>query len=186
MVERIFTSAHNMLPEVISLYLKPKYDGLAALLRREPDAQAVLKGAPGYSSIIGMTFFYQADGGVLVVAQVQGLPKSSGSCPADVFAFHIHTGRVCAGNSEDPFAEAGPHFNPSGCPHPAHAGDLPPLFGCNGYAFLAVFTNRFTVKDVIGRTVIIHRSPDDFKTQPSGDAGAKIACGVIAAGTAKS
>lgn len=184
--ERILPFAHKIAPEVFALYLKPKYDGLSALLRRAPDAQAFLKGSPEYPALNGMVFFYQSDGGVLVVAQVQGLPQSAGPCPADVFAFHIHTGGNCAGNAQDPFAETGPHFNPGNCPHPAHAGDLPPLFGCNGYAFLATFTNRFSVKDVIGRTVIIHRSPDDFTTQPSGNSGAKIACGEILESNEKS
>lgn len=161
------------------MFLKPKYDGLTELLQHPPEAQAILNGAPGYESISGMVFFYQAKGGVLVVAQVQGLPQSKGDCPADIFAFHIHAGGSCTGNEKDPFANSGAHYNPKNCPHPAHAGDLLPLFGCRGYAFLMFFTNRFTAAEVVGRTVIVHRQPDDFTTQPSGNAGAKIACGPI-------
>ena len=71
------------------------------------------------------------------------------------------------------------HYNPNQCAHPYHAGDLPPLFGSNGYAFEAFLTDRFTVSEVIGRTVIIHSKPDDFSTQPSGNSGEKIACGEI-------
>lgn len=164
------------------MYLKPRYEGLNDLLRKTPDAQAILSGGPGYESVSGIVFFYQAKGGVLLVAQMQGLPQSSGSCPADVFGFHVHTGSECTGNAQDPFANTGGHYSPGNCPHPAHAGDLPPLFGCNGYAFLSFFTNRFTVKEVIGRTVIVHRKPDDFTTQPAGNSGPKIACGKIAAG----
>ena len=163
------------------MYLKPRYEGLNELLRRMPDAQAILSGGPGYESVSGMVFFYQSKGGVLLVAQIQGLPQSGGSCPADIFGFHIHSGNACTGNAQDPFANSGAHYNPSNCPHPAHAGDLPPLFGCRGYAFLAFFTDRFSVKDVIGKTMIIHRKPDDFTTQPAGNAGAKIACGRIVA-----
>ena len=66
-----------------------------------------------------------------------------------------------------------------GCEHPNHAGDLPPLFGNNGFALSLFLTNRFTVDEVIGRTIIIHDHPDDFTTQPSGNSGTKIACGVI-------
>lgn len=63
--------------------------------------------------------------------------------------------------------------------HPDHAGDLPPLMRSNGNAFSAVVTDRFTPSDIVGRTVVIHSNPDDFSTQPSGNAGKKIACGVI-------
>ena len=48
-----------------------------------------------------------------------------------------------------------------------------------GFAWMAVLTDRFRVPDILGRTVIVHSQPDDFTTQPSGNAGAKIACGVI-------
>ncbi len=71
------------------------------------------------------------------------------------------------------------HYNPGGCEHPRHAGDLPPLFGNDGAAVSLFLTSRFSVEDVIGKTVIIHDSPDDFTTGPSGNAGEKIACGVI-------
>ena len=56
---------------------------------------------------------------------------------------------------------------------------MPPLFENNGYAYLSFFTNRFEVKDVIGKVVIIHDMPDDFNTNPSGNSGTKIACGKI-------
>lgn len=59
------------------------------------------------------------------------------------------------------------------------AGDMSVLFGNNGYAFSVFLTNRFRLSDVIGKTVIIHKDPDDYITQPSGNAGEKIACGVI-------
>lgn len=71
------------------------------------------------------------------------------------------------------------HYNPNHTEHPNHAGDLPPLLSNNGYAFLGFYTNRFHPEDVIGRTIIIHVNPDDFVSQPSGNAGEMIACGVI-------
>ncbi len=56
---------------------------------------------------------------------------------------------------------------------------MPPLFGNNGEAFMTFETNRFSVREIINRVVIIHRNPDDFTTQPSGDSGEMIACGKI-------
>ena len=56
---------------------------------------------------------------------------------------------------------------------------MPPLLGANGYAFGAFVTDRFTISEIIGRSVILHAHPDDFTTQPAGGAGQKIACGEI-------
>jgi Cu-Zn family superoxide dismutase len=127
----------------------------------------------------GTVRLYQTRYGVLVHAEVAGLPSGAGACAGKVFGFHIHEGDACRGNREDPFADAKGHYNPHGCEHPAHAGDLPPLFGNNGYALSVFLTDRFTVDEVIGRTVIIHGGVDDFTSQPAGNAGAKIACGRI-------
>ena len=85
------------------------------------------------------------------------------------------------GTPVDPFSDALTHYNPDTCAHPQHAGDLPPLFGNNGYAFSMFLTNRFSVSEIIGRTVILHSAPDDFTSQPAGNSGVKIACGVIVA-----
>ena len=71
------------------------------------------------------------------------------------------------------------HFNPSDCPHPYHAGDFPQLLSNGGFAYLQFITERINVEEIIGRTVIIHYGSDDFVSQPSGNAGEKIACGVI-------
>ena len=101
------------------------------------------------------------------------------SCGQRIFGFHIHEGTRCSGTSVDHFADAGSHYNPSNCPHPMHAGDLPPLFVNNGRAWVATITPQFTVSDVIGHTVIVHSDPDDFHTRPSGNSGEKIACGMI-------
>ncbi len=149
------------------------------MLRRSPDAAAIISGRAENSGIHGTVKFYQAVDGVLVLADIRGLPTSSEVCKSPIFAFHIHDGSECSGTEEDPFANAGSHYNPSDCPHPYHAGDMPPLFGVDGRAFLAFLTDRVTVNEVIGKTVIIHDRPDDFTTQPSGIAGNKIACGVI-------
>lgn len=118
----------------------------------------------------GCVTFRQDMGGVWVSADIRGLPRDG------FFALHIHEGNNCAG--ED-FADTRGHFNPAGVPHPDHAGDLPPLLSCGGRARMIVLTGRFRLRDVLGRTVVIHAGPDDFHTQPAGNAGAKIACGVI-------
>lgn len=58
-------------------------------------------------------------------------------------------------------------------------GDLPPLIENNGYAYMQVLINKFKIKDILGKVIIIHDSPNDFTTQPSGNSGIKIACGKI-------
>lgn len=148
-------------------------------ISKRPDGWAIIKGSVDHPNIEGNVRFFQSDYGTLVVTEVKGLPKGSSPCKSPIFAYHIHEKGNCQGNSDDPFAEVGVHYNPHGCPHPYHAGDMPPLLGADGYAFSAFLTNRFTVKEIIGRAVIIHASPDDFTTQPSGNAGKKIACGEI-------
>lgn len=137
------------------------------------DAIARVKGGTDAPNLSGVVKFYQKPEGVLVVASVSGLPQTD---PGQFFAFHIHEGPNCSGAG---FPASGGHYDPTGQPHPQHAGDLPPLLSNGGSAFLAVLTDRFRVRDIIGRTVIIHSGPDDFHTQPSGNPGTKIACGEI-------
>lgn len=150
----------------------------APFLSRHPTALAYIGGSPEYVSIKGTVGFYQSDHGVFVITQISGLPIGD-NCESPIFGFHIHEGESCRGNADDAFADTKMHYNPKGCPHPYHAGDLPPLFGARGYAYSANLTDRFRVDEIIGKTVVIHSSPDDFTSQPSGNAGKKIACGVI-------
>lgn len=138
-----------------------------------PDAVARLRGGEEASRIWGEVKFYQTRSGVLVIADVSGLPEGDGE---GFFALHIHEGDSCGGEG---FAATGGHYNPTGALHPRHAGDLPPLLSCGGRAYLAVRTDRFRVQDVVGRTAVIHSGADDFRTQPAGNAGTKIACGTI-------
>ena len=149
------------------------------LFNQMPQARAKVFGSILYPEIQGDVWFYQTDYGVLVVADIEGLPSSNNDCNKSIFAMHIHEGGSCTGNFNDPFADAGTHYNPNNCTHPNHAGDLPTLFGVQGNAFLAVLTDRFKIEEVIGKTIIIHSSPDDFRSQPAGNSGAKIACGKI-------
>ncbi len=162
--------------------IKESYLSFISLLRQAPQALAVIRGSAGYPAIRGEVRFYQLQGSVLVVAEVEGLPILEESCSTPIFGFHIHEGEGCSGNQEDPFANTGMHYNPKGCPHPFHAGDLPPLFGNDGYAFSAFVVSRFSVWEIVDKTILIHSAPDDFTTQPAGNSGEKIACGKILKG----
>lgn len=155
------------------------FTNLASVLRCPPAASACVRGKGEYAAIRANVYFYRAMGKVLVVAMADGLPRNSVECENFVFGFHIHEGESCTGNENDIYADVMTHYNPKDCPHPNHAGDMPPLFGNNGSAFMAFITDRFTIEEIIGKTVIIHSNPDDFTTQPSGNSGEKIACGII-------
>lgn len=135
-------------------------------------AQAKVKGGKEHPNLHGTVSFTARGNGTLVAAQIYGLPESQ----TGFFAFHIHEGGDCCGEG---FSDTKGHYNPCNRDHPCHAGDLPPLLSCSGRAELTVLTNRFSVCDILGKTVVIHAQPDDFHTQPSGNAGNKIACGVI-------
>lgn len=131
-----------------------------------PTAMACVRGENG---IRGVVRFCARGDGVLVTAEVFGLDDG-------FHGFHIHAGTSCGGTD---FSDALGHYNPGKTEHPNHAGDLPSLLSCGGKAYLTVLTNRFRVCDILGRVVIVHRDRDDFTTQPSGDSGPMIACGVI-------
>lgn len=152
---------------------------LLPVLRGRAQAVASVTGSGDYPSLSGVVRFYQTNEGVIVCAEINGLPHGALPCRGHIFGFHIHKGTDCGGSMDDPFAAAMSHFDLNGCEHPYHAGDMPPLFENDGFALCAFLTNRFSVSEVIGRTVIIHDHPDDFTAQPSGNSGTKIACGVI-------
>ena len=135
--------------------------------------------------VSGTVKFLKADEGTWVEAEIFGLPDfSEGSATSPQvgpFAFHIHDSDTCGASHTDmPFLGAGGHWNPDGEPHGNHAGDFPVLFSNCGTAKMLFFTNRFFPEDVIGRSVVIHQSPDDYKTQPA-SGGNRIACGAIVA-----
>ena len=136
-----------------------------------PEALARVAGSEKAPCLYGTVKLYQMGKNILVVADIGGLPSSE----TGIFGLHIHMGGDCC----DDFENTGSHYNPEGKEHPCHAGDLPPLFSCGGKAFLAVLTDRFCMQEVLGRTVVIHSGPDDFHSQPAGNAGEKIACGTI-------
>ena len=152
---------------------------LSSILCSRAQAAAVIRGSEKYPDVLGTVLFYQTHEGVIVFAEICGLPDVQRPCYEGIFGFHIHQGTDCEGNMKDPFADAMQHFDLANCAHPYHAGDLPPLCGNKGLAISAFLTNRFSVDEIVGRTVIIHNNPDDFVTQPSGNSGTKIACGEI-------
>lgn len=147
------------------------YQSISDLLAGRPDASATIKGNRLAPHLSGTVKFYKWAGGTIVKVELVNLPLK-----ATPFGFHVHSGSTCTPSD---FSNAGKHYNPTGAPHPAHAGDLPPIFSNNGYGFMVVFTDRFPPGEVIGKTVVIHMNADDFKTQPDGGAGERIGCGVI-------
>lgn len=131
------------------------------------NAKAIIRGGKKYPKINGIVTFKQAKNGIIVTADIRNLPQSNDRCSNRFFGFHIHEGNSCTGNANDEFANAKGHLNLNNCPHPFHTGDLPPLIENDGYAYMSIFTNKFTINDIIGKAIIIHDSPDDFHTQPS-------------------
>lgn len=147
-------------------------------------AIAYVKGNPSYPGINGTVSFKNVSNGCEVSVNIEGLPPfsaASGNKPQiGPFGFHIHK-FPCgdAGNPNDPFPASDGHWNPTNQPHGNHAGDFPVLFSNDGISKMTFFTNRFKVRDIINKSVVIHESPDDYRTQPSGNSGKKIACGTI-------
>lgn len=137
-----------------------------------PCAIARIAGGEQAPCLHGTMKFYKTGKSILVVVDVCGLPDND----TGIFGLHIHAGEGCRGAD---FSETGAHYDPAGRLHPRHAGDLPTLLSCDGKAFMAVMTNRFCLEEVLGRTVVVHSGPDDFRTQPAGNSGEKIACGRI-------
>ncbi len=140
-----------------------------------PDAYAEITGG-SISKVQGTVYFYEVHNGTVITVNVSGLPDNN---TGNFYGFHIHEGENCNENGKDHFSGSKSHYNPSTMQHPWHAGDLPVLMGNNGFAWCEIYTNRFFPEDIIGKTVIIHSEADDYRSQPSGNPGTKIACGVI-------
>lgn len=152
-------------------------------------AVAQVRGGNLAPNLVGVVHFKDVPGGVDVSVEVRGLPKYKASTastpPVGPHGFHIHDmGSCLVGDPKNPFASAGGHWNPTNQPHGNHAGDFPVLFSNKGYARMVFFTDKFKVSDVIGKTVVIHENPDDYRTQPAGDSGKRLGCGVIKSVTA--
>jgi Cu-Zn family superoxide dismutase len=153
--------------------------GCAAMAPSGPSAIADLKPTTGNSAVGTVTFAQKGDV-VVVHANVAGLAPGP-------HGFHIHEKGDCSSGDG---MSAGGHFNPLGKPHSyptvadRHAGDMPMLAAdAAGNAVMTAELDVITIgsgaADIIGKAVIVHKDPDDFKTQPTGNAGARVACGVI-------
>lgn len=148
-------------------------------------AQATLQDVAGNS--IGTVKLEQDGDLVDIKVQVDG------SVPAGFHGFHIHTTGACTPS----FAAAGGHYNPTGATHRNHAGDLPVLLiDADGQSEARFSTDRFALDDLFdanGSAFILHANPDNYANIPTdrydpdpdattlatGDAGSRIACGVI-------
>lgn len=145
---------------------------------------AFVTGGPLAPNLNGTVLFHPVSDGTQVTATFYGLPfyqpAKDGQAPIEPFAFHIHElGNCTIGNPDSPFEDAGGHWNPTNQPHGNHAGDFPVLFSNNGFSHMTFFTNKFSPEEVIGKSIVIHQNPDDYRTQPAGDAGKRLACGII-------
>jgi Cu-Zn family superoxide dismutase len=166
----------------------PDTDVGAAAVEPEPDAtvdrparaRAELEGAP-QSGVSGSVEVVEEPGGVRVVAHVSGVEAMG------PHGIHVHTTGACA---PPDFTSAGDHLNPEGAPHacpptaPRHAGDLGNLEVVEGGdGHLELTTDLLTVApgpaSVVGRAIVLHQGSDDCTTQPSGDSGDRLACGVF-------
>jgi Cu-Zn family superoxide dismutase len=144
---------------------------ISDLLKRVPCAKADIKGNRNAPHLSGSAKFYPWANGTIVKIELINLPIKPSP-----FAVHIHEGKACV---PDDFSKAGGHLNPEGLSHPAHAGDLPSIFSNNGYGYMIIYTDRFRTRDIIGKPIIIHMDPDDYRTQPAGNSGERIGCGII-------
>lgn len=131
----------------------------------------------------GKVSFVQQGDSVLVTAEVRGLK------PGQEHGFHVHENGDCSGGDG---MMTGGHFNPTGKPHGPlsgehHVGDFPALKAdASGVAKASFRAPGLTIgsgiTDIVGKGLIVHAQPDDYKTQPTGNAGARIACAVITRG----
>lgn len=148
-----------------------------------PSATAQLLATKG-NVATGRVQFTQKGDKLSVVGEVSGLK------PNAVYGFHIHEKGDCSSGDG---LSAGGHFNPLGTAHGAHdqaihhAGDLPSLTAdASGTARINFETRSISVAsgvaDLVGRGLIVHRDPDDFKTQPTGNSGPRVACAVVTKG----
>ncbi len=141
-------------------------------------AMAVMNPTQG-SKVSGVVSFAKEGRGVRVIADVQGLAPGP-------HGFHIHEFGDC---SSPDAASAGGHFNPTDMPHGAqntekrHVGDLGNIDADkNSHARLEITDGNLALEgpnSIIGRSIVVHAQADDFKSQPTGNSGARVACGVI-------
>lgn len=149
-------------------------------LQAENAKQAVAEIHPASNSTVsGRVVFVQEKEGIRVIADLKGLKPG-------VHGFHIHEKGDC---SAPDATSAGAHFNPTNEPHASpdaekrHVGDLGNITADkDGHATLERLDKVLTFEgpnSIMGKSVIVHEKEDDFTTQPTGNAGGRIGCGVI-------
>ena len=147
-----------------------------------PSATAKLEPTRGNTAAGTLTFVQWGE-----VVKVSG--SISGLKPGAEHGFHVHEKGDCSSGDG---LSAGGHFNPGGKPHghhgmgEHHTGDLPSVKAdASGVAAIHFESRTIRVgssaNDIVGKGLIVHRDPDDFKTQPTGNAGPRLACAVITA-----
>jgi Cu-Zn family superoxide dismutase len=151
-------------------------------------ATATLQGAPTDTDFKGTITFTPEGNGVRVVAHLEGVDADG------QHGFHVHeTGDCSHGEGAKHFTSAGGHFNPGNAEHacpptePRHAGDLGNIQVTGGTGHLETTSNLLSLSgpnSVVGKAIILHAKADDCKTQPTGDAGDRLACGVVTLGNA--
>jgi superoxide dismutase, Cu-Zn family len=153
--------------------------GACAAMGTGPSATATLAPTSGQTAAGTVNLTQLGDGSVRVDVNLTGVP-------AGTHGFHIHEKGDCGDNGN----AAGGHYNPLGTPHGApnadqkHAGDFGNVTADASGNVRTTFTTRsITVAEgtttAIGHAIILHANPDDLTTQPTGNAGARIACGVV-------
>lgn len=150
---------------------------LPATAAEHAPAVATLKDRDG--NTVGTVSLRETPKGVLLTADLDGLPEGT-------HAFHVHETGTCEGD----FKSAGGHFAPDGKAHGflsadgPHAGDFPNIeVPASRSLTVSYYSDRLSLGDALfdddGAAIVVHQGADDYTSQPAGDAGERIACGVL-------
>jgi Cu-Zn family superoxide dismutase len=159
--------------------------GVGTMASASPlSATATLQAGPevrGFSGTVTFTPAGNGGGGGTLVAELRGAPPGR-------HGIHLHENGQCT--HDDPagkhFSSAGGHFNPTQAPHacpptdPRHAGDFGNVeVGPDGTGRLTLTLSQLSLNTLVGKAVILHAGADDCATQPTGNSGDRLACGVV-------
>ena len=136
-------------------------------------AYVELSGNPKYPDLTGLISFIQYPYHVEVSLFLENIPKDQ------LLRFHIYEGTTCSEKSEDESVDAKIHYAPDNSDYPNHTWDLPSIYSYDGRARMTFNTDKFFVRDILGKTIILYENLDNFRNQLASDAESKIACGEI-------